>query len=103
LVKPLKMNWSSWTTYPSSVSSNAEEAKAKRAVWISMETRAVVLPPELDARTVYSVAAWAALGVPEMAPLEACRARPSGNSGVTVKLAADPLQEGLFSNTVAPA
>ena len=56
---------------------------------------AVSLPPELPAVTVYVPEAVMAVGVPEMAPVEASKARPAGSDGETDQdVMAPPLTVG---------
>ena len=56
---------------------------------------AVSLPPLLPAVTVYVPEAVMAVGVPEMAPVEASKARPAGSDGETDQdVMAPPLTVG---------
>ena len=56
---------------------------------------AVSLPPVLLAVTVYVPEAVMAVGVPEMAPVEASKARPAGSDGETDQdVMAPPLTVG---------
>ena len=62
----------------------------------TMVTEAVVLPPVLEAVTVYEAELVMALGVPLMAPVEESSERPAGSEGDTDHdVMAPPLTVGV--------